>query len=56
MAEVAGSDGKVIFVYWNADYFADAIKNFYGKNPQLCGIFTEKDVDYKNFILNTPRY
>jgi SAM-dependent methyltransferase len=54
MAEVAGSDGKVIFVYWNADYFADAIKNFYGKNPQLCGIFTEKDVDYKNFILNTP--
>jgi hypothetical protein len=55
MCKVAGKDGKVLIIYWNADRFPDAVRNFYGKNPQLCGKFTEEDIDFENTTLRTPR-
>jgi len=54
MAEVAGPDGVVVMVYWNARWFGDACLNFYHKNPALCGPFGGEDVDFKNTTLTTP--
>jgi len=54
MAEVAGEDGVLIMVYWNARWFGDACLNFYHKNPKLCGPFEGDHVDFKNTTLTTP--
>merc|ERR1719321_629715 len=37
MAKLAGSSGVAVMVYWNAARFEDALKDFYGKSPFLCG-------------------
>jgi SAM-dependent methyltransferase len=54
MAEVAGNDGVVVMVYWNARWFGDACLNFYHANPKLCGPFEGESVDFKNTSLTTP--
>jgi SAM-dependent methyltransferase len=54
MAEVAGNDGVLIMVYWNARWFGDACLNFYHANPKLCGPFEGESVDFKNTSLTTP--
>jgi hypothetical protein len=54
MAEVAGNDGVVVMVYWNARCFGDACLNFYHANPKLCGPFEGESVDFKNTSLTTP--
>jgi SAM-dependent methyltransferase len=54
MAEVAGQDGVLVMVYWNARWFGDACLNFYHANPQLCGPFEGESVDFKNTTLTTP--
>jgi SAM-dependent methyltransferase len=54
MAEVAGSDGVLVMVYWNARWFGDACLNFYHANPKLCGPFEGESVDFKNTTLTTP--
>jgi SAM-dependent methyltransferase len=54
MAEVAGKDGVIVMVYWNARWFGDACLNFYHKNPKLCGPFEGAHVDFKNTSLATP--
>jgi len=54
MAEVAGSDGVLVMVYWNARWFGDACLNFYHANPKLCGPFEGESVDLKNTTLTTP--
>ena len=37
MAKLAGPTGVAVIVYWNAKRFPDALKDFYGKHPELCG-------------------
>jgi len=54
MAELAGNDGVLVMVYWNARWFGDACLNFYHANPQLCGPFKGECVDFKNTTLETP--
>jgi len=54
MAEVAGQDGVLVMVYWNARWFGDACLNFYHANPKLCGPFEGQAVDFKNTTLTTP--
>jgi SAM-dependent methyltransferase len=54
MADVAGPDGVVVMVYWNARWFGDACLNFYHANPKLCGPFEGECVDFKNTTLETP--
>jgi len=54
MAELAGSDGVLVMVYWNAKWFGDACLNFYHANPQLCGPFKGECVDFENTTLQTP--
>lgn len=54
MAEVAGADGVLVMVYWNARWFGDACLNFYHANPKLCGPFEGECVDFKNTTLTTP--
>lgn len=54
MAELAGANGVVIMVYWNARCFGDAAQNFYHANPQLCGAFTGDSIDLSNTTLTTP--
>lgn len=54
MAEVAGNDGVLVMVYWNARWFGDACLNFYHANPKLCGPFEGESVDFKNTTLTTP--
>lgn len=54
MAGVAGKDGVVVMVYWNAKWFGDAVLNFYHANPKLCGAFEGENVDFKNTTLKTP--
>jgi len=54
MTEVAGSDGVLVMVYWNARWFGDACLNFYHANPQLCGPFDGSAVDFANTTLSTP--
>jgi len=54
MAEVAGPDGVVVMVYWNARWFGDACLNFYNANPSLCGDFEGDSIDFKNTTLTTP--
>jgi SAM-dependent methyltransferase len=54
MADVAGPDGVVVMVYWNAAWFGDACQNFYHANPNLCGEFAGDSVDFKNTTLETP--
>jgi|Transcript_119919 SAM-dependent methyltransferase len=54
MADVAGANGVVVMVYWNARWFGDACLNFYHANPNLCGPFEGNCVDFKNTTLETP--
>jgi len=54
MAELAGRDGVLVMVYWNARWFGDACLNFYHANPNLCGVFEGESVDFKNTTLKTP--
>jgi len=54
MAELAGKDGVLVMVYWNAKWFGDACLNFYHANPKLCGEFEGSGVDFKNTTLVTP--
>jgi len=54
MAELAGHDGVLIMIYWNARWFGDACMNFYHANPNLCGEFEGENVDLKNTTLTTP--
>ena len=53
MAEFVEMQGIAIVVYWNGNYFGDAVQNFYHKNPQLCGKFTGANVDFDNCVLET---
>lgn len=54
MAEVAGDNGVLVMVYWNARWFGDACLNFYHANPKLCGPFEGENVDFKSTTLTTP--
>ena len=55
MIAVAGSDGLCMVSYWNGNFFAHAIMNYYKKNSQLCGEFEiHKHVDWDKRILITP--
>lgn len=54
MAEVAGNDGILVMVYWNARWFGDACLNFYHANPQLCGPFDGSAIDLASTTLSTP--
>jgi len=54
MADVAGEDGVLIMVYWNARWFGDALLNFYHANPNLCGEFEGDSIDFKSTTLTTP--
>jgi len=54
MADLAGKDGVLVMVYWNARWFGDACLNFYHANPNLCGKFDGESVDFKNTTLTTP--
>jgi SAM-dependent methyltransferase len=54
MTEVAGDDGVLVMVYWNARWFGDACLNFYHANPQLCGPFDGSAVDFGTATLSTP--
>jgi SAM-dependent methyltransferase len=56
MIEVAGRDGVLVMVYWNAKWFGDACLNFYHANPQLCGPFDGSAVDFANTTLSTPSH
>jgi len=54
MAELAGPDGVIVVVYWNAKSFGDACQNFYHANPQLCGPFAGDSIDFDTTTLQTP--
>ena len=54
MAELAGEDGVIVIVYWNARCFGDACQNFYHANPQLCGRFTGDSINFDTTTLTTP--
>jgi len=54
MAELAGPNGVVVIVYWNARWFGDACQNFYFANPQLCGPFDGSAIDFATTTLQTP--
>merc|ERR1719399_2699877 len=56
MTELAGPDGVVVIVYWNARSFGDACQNFYHANPQLCGPFTGSAINFETTTLTTPAY
>jgi SAM-dependent methyltransferase len=56
MIEVAGHDGVLVMVYWNAKWFGDACLNFYHANPQLCGPFDGSAVDFSTTTLSTPSH
>lgn len=53
MTELAGPDGVIVVVYWNARWFGDACQNFYHANPQLCGPFTGEAIDFTTTTLTT---
>lgn len=54
MTELAGDDGVIVIVYWNAACFGDACQNFYHANPQLCGPFKGDSIDFNTTTLATP--
>jgi len=54
MLELAGPNGLLIMAYWNAQWFGDAVQNFYHANPQLCGPFGGDGIDLKTTTLKTP--
>ncbi|EGD74351.1 hypothetical protein PTSG_06361 [Salpingoeca rosetta] len=54
MAEVAGDDGACVVIYWNGNCFGEAVQHFYNENPQLCGPFKGKHVDFQACTLQTP--
>eukprot|EP00055_Hartaetosiga_balthica_P001875 m.2119 g.2119 ORF g.2119 m.2119 type:complete len:624 (-) comp1722_c0_seq1:90-1961(-) len=55
MANLAGTNGVGIVVYWNGDHFPEAVEKFYGANPQLCGAFdVGKHVNFEKCTLQTP--
>jgi len=54
MTELAGEEGVIVIVYWNARWFGDACQNFYHANPQLCGPFAGDSIDFKTTTLTTP--
>merc|ERR1711979_16143 len=54
MAELAGEEGVIVIVYWNARCFGDACQNFYHANPQLCGPFAGDSIDFNTTTLTTP--
>jgi SAM-dependent methyltransferase len=56
MTELAGPNGVVVIVYWNARHFGDACQNFYHANPQLCGSFEGSAIDFDNCTLTTASY
>jgi hypothetical protein len=39
MQGVCGSEGRCVLTYWNGNFFPCAIKDFYLRNPALCGRF-----------------
>lgn len=54
MLNLAGEEGIVIMAYWNAQWFGDAVQNFYHANPQLCGPFKGESIDLSTCTLKTP--
>jgi len=54
MTELAGEEGVIVIVYWNARSFGDACQNFYHANPQLCGPFAGDSIDFNTTTLQTP--
>lgn len=54
MAEVAGDDGCCVVIYWNGNCFGEAVQHFYNENPQLCGPFQGRHVDFTHCTLQTP--
>lgn len=54
MTALAGEDGVIVVVYWNARSFGDACQNFYHANPQLCGPFTGESINFDTTTLTTP--
>jgi hypothetical protein len=58
MRELCQVNGRALVSYWNGNYFAHGLQDFYRNNPELCGEFdVEKDVDWKtNTLLTKSNY
>jgi len=54
MTALAGEEGVIVMVYWNARSFGDACQNFYHANPQLCGPFAGDSINFDSTTLCTP--
>jgi len=54
MTALAGEEGVIVIVYWNARSFGDACQNFYHANPQLCGPFAGNSIDFDTTTICTP--
>lgn len=50
--------GRVMVSYWNGRYFSHGVRDYYMKNPSLCGpVDIESDVDWKtNTLLTASGY
>jgi len=48
------NSGRVLVSYWNGRFFSHGVRDFYLKNPALCGeIDIDKDVDWQTNTLQT---
>lgn len=46
--------GRVLVSFWNGRYFSHGVRDFYMKNPALCGeIDVDRDIDWKTNTLQT---
>jgi sarcosine/dimethylglycine N-methyltransferase len=55
MMAVAGDEGLCMVSYWNGNFFAHAVMNYYKNNAPLCGEFeVHQHVDWDKRILITP--
>lgn len=54
----AGSGGKVVIGCWHKDSLPVGFREFYSKNPELCGACTESDFDYEHgdFVCSSSDY
>lgn len=55
MKLVAGPNGKCLATFWNGNYFPCGVKDYYMRNPQLCGQFElcMPNIDFANRRLLT---
>ena len=54
----SGAGNKMIIGCWNRDSLRTGFKEFYTKNPQLCGVCKEEDFDFEagNFKCSSSDY